>query len=100
MGRAFNLLHLASAGKIDIFPLGRDAFHHSELARSAEQDWAVPGQASIRLRVASAEDTVLSWEWLREWTWTGPVCGSGRHGSAWRNCSTGVFLEVGSIFPG
>jgi len=60
MGRAFNLLHLASASKIDIFPLGHDEFHRSELARAAEQEWVVSGQGSIRLRVASAEDTVLS----------------------------------------
>jgi len=60
MGRAFNLLHLTSASKIDVFPLGRDEFHRSELARAAEQEWAIPGQVSIRLRVASAEDTVLS----------------------------------------
>jgi len=60
IGRAFNLLHLATAGKIDIFPIGRDEFHQSELARSAEQEWVVPGQGAIRLPVASAEDTVLS----------------------------------------
>jgi hypothetical protein len=56
----FNLLHLATAAKIDIFPLGRDEFHRSELTRATEQEWTLPGQGSIRLRVASAEDTVLS----------------------------------------
>ena len=59
-GRAFNLVHLASASKIDVFPIGQDDFHRSELERSAEAEWAIPGQEPIRLRVASAEDTVLS----------------------------------------
>ena len=64
LGRAFNLIHLASAGKIDIFPLGQDEFSRSELARSVEADWAVPGavpgESATRLVVASPEDTVLS----------------------------------------
>jgi hypothetical protein len=119
MGRAFNLLHLASASKIDVFPLGRDEFHRSELARAAEQEWVVPGQGSIRLRVASAEDTVLSklrwykmggmvsdrqwsdilgvasradldWSYLREW--------APRTGVA--ELLERVFLEARSILPG
>jgi hypothetical protein len=60
LGLAFNLLHIASASKIDVFPLGTDEFHRSELARSIASEWVIPGQSSIGLRVASAEDTVLS----------------------------------------
>jgi hypothetical protein len=59
-GRAFNLIHLASAYKIDIFPLGHDAFHASELSRARAEDWTIPNAATVRLPVASAEDTVLS----------------------------------------
>jgi hypothetical protein len=59
-GRAFNLIHLASAGKIDVFPAGSNPFHTSELERSVVADWVVPGMAAIRLPVQSAEDTVLS----------------------------------------
>jgi hypothetical protein len=60
IGRAFNLLHLASASKIDVFPIGSDPFHASELARAAEREWVTPDGRAITLQVASAEDTVLS----------------------------------------
>jgi hypothetical protein len=59
-GRAFNLIHLATAYKIDLFPLGQDPFNASEMARAQVQDWSVPGADPIRLPVASAEDTILS----------------------------------------
>jgi hypothetical protein len=59
-GRAFNLIHLSTAYKIDLFPLAKDAFHTSEMARAQVQDWSVPGANPIRLPVASAEDTILS----------------------------------------
>ncbi len=59
-GRGFNMMHLATASKIDIFPVGRDSFHRSELARASEEIWTIPGADSIRLVVASAEDTVRS----------------------------------------
>jgi hypothetical protein len=58
--RAFNLIHLASASKIDIFPMSQSEFHRSEMARSSEEDWVVPGEGTVRLPVASAEDTILS----------------------------------------
>lgn len=57
-GRA--LIHLATAYKIDLFPLGESAFHASELSRAEIRDWPVPDASPIRLPVASAEDTVLS----------------------------------------
>jgi hypothetical protein len=63
LGRAFNLIHLASASKIDIFPMSGSEFHRSEMSRSSEEDWVVPGEggeSTIRLPVASAEDTILS----------------------------------------
>lgn len=63
LGRAFNLIHLASASKIDIFPMSQSEFHRSEMSRASEEDWVVPGEGgetTIRLPVASAEDTILS----------------------------------------
>jgi hypothetical protein len=60
LGRAFNLIHLATASKIEVFPMSRSDFHRSELARSAEKEWVVPGGGRVRLPVASAEDTILS----------------------------------------
>jgi hypothetical protein len=59
LGRAFNVLHLQSASKIDVFPVGSVEFHHSEMNRATLRDWTVPGCLGIRLPVASAEDTVL-----------------------------------------
>jgi hypothetical protein len=55
-GRAFNLIHLGSSHKIDVFPLGADpysqeAFARRQLSKTAE---------SIECSVATAEDTILS----------------------------------------
>jgi hypothetical protein len=60
LGRAFNLIHLATASKIDIFPMTQSEFHLSEMSRSAEEGWIIPGEGTVRLPVASAEDTILS----------------------------------------
>lgn len=60
VGRAFNLIHLGSAAKIDIFPMRENEFQRSEMSRSAREEWVIPGEASVRLPVASAEDTILS----------------------------------------
>lgn len=65
-GRAFNLIHLRKAYKFDLFPL-TSAFHANEMARSNEQEWRIPEESAVRLRVASAEDTVLSkLAWYRD----------------------------------
>src|SRR5579863_577846 len=58
-GRAFNAIHFATGFKIDIFPLGKDAFHAGELARSEKRVWEVDPTGSVELQVSSAEDTVL-----------------------------------------
>lgn len=58
-GRSFNLIHLASGFKIDIFPLQKDEFHAGEMARSETRLWEVSATDSVRIQVASAEDTVL-----------------------------------------
>jgi hypothetical protein len=58
-GRAFNAIHFATGFKVDIFPLGKDAFHAGEMARSERRVWEVDSTGSVELRVASAEDTIL-----------------------------------------
>jgi hypothetical protein len=60
LGRAFNLIHLATASKIDVFPMQQSEFHFSEMSRSSEEEWVIPGEGTLRLPVASAEDTILS----------------------------------------
>ena len=59
-GRSFNLIHLSSGFKIDIYPLPPDAFHRSEMARSAQHTWILDAAHSVQLPVASAEDALLS----------------------------------------
>jgi hypothetical protein len=58
-GRAFNAIHFATGFKIDIFPLGKDAFHAGELARSEKRVWEVDLTGRVELQVSSAEDTIL-----------------------------------------
>jgi len=58
-GRSFNVIHLASAYKFDIFPVGGDAFRASEMRRRQLQKAAAFGE-DIELYFATAEDTILS----------------------------------------
>jgi hypothetical protein len=59
-GRSFNLIHLASAYKFDLFPAGNDTFSRSELARREFMADRVAGLESIEILVASPEDTILA----------------------------------------
>ncbi len=63
---SFNVLHLASGVKVDIFCRGNSAFDLSEFARASST--TIYGEGSeIRLRVKSAEDTILrKLLWFRE----------------------------------
>jgi hypothetical protein len=54
MGRAFNVIHLRSAYKFDIFPAGEDRFIHSQLTRRRYTTTRVPGLENIEFPVASA----------------------------------------------
>ena len=59
LGRSFNLIHLATSYKFDIFPLKMDEFHKLQFARRQPKDLTragLPGSGSF---VASAEDTIL-----------------------------------------
>jgi hypothetical protein len=59
-GRAFNLIHSKAALKFDIFPVGQDAFGHSELRRRHFAVTTIPGLEHIEFPVASPEDSILS----------------------------------------
>jgi len=59
-GRSFNLIHLASAHKLDFFPIGNDAFGRSELARRRLTAGTITGLENIEFPVASPEDTILA----------------------------------------
>lgn len=59
-GRSFNVIHLASAHKFDLFPAGADAFNRSELARREFTAGSVTGLENIEFPVATPEDTVLA----------------------------------------
>ena len=59
-GRAFNVIHVKTAYKFDIFPAGEDRFMHSQLARRRYTTTSVPGLENVEFPVASAEDTILA----------------------------------------
>ena len=59
-GRAFNVIHLKSAYKFDIFPAAADQFVRSQLARRRYTTMTVPGLEYVEFPVASAEDTILA----------------------------------------
>jgi hypothetical protein len=54
---SFNIVHLKTAIKVDIFVLGSEPLSLQEMAR--RQVLPVPGAPATTLHVASAEDTVL-----------------------------------------
>lgn len=63
-GRSFNLIHIPTAQKIDIFPADTE-FHESQLQRATAVS-VFPGETQLVLPVASAEDTVLAkLQWYR-----------------------------------
>ena len=57
-GRSFNLIHLVSSYKFDIFPLLSDAFQKSQFSRRQIGD-IVLGNETLAVPVATAEDTLL-----------------------------------------
>jgi hypothetical protein len=64
-GRSFNLIHLRTSFKFDIFPL-LGPFHESEMLRKEMVDGAKAGLDGIAIPTASAEDTILSkLSWFR-----------------------------------
>jgi hypothetical protein len=59
-GRAFNVVHFASAYKIDIFPVKHDLYSQAAFARRAFRELRSLGPEPVECAVATAEDTVLS----------------------------------------
>jgi hypothetical protein len=57
-GYPFNVIHIPSGQKFDIFPAGEE-FHQSELSRATPVSFDVPGR-TIRCPVATAEDILLA----------------------------------------
>ena len=63
-GRGFNLIHMTTASKFDIFPASSD-FHESQLRRAKPTQLRIDGANSCP--VATAEDILLSkLAWYRE----------------------------------
>ena len=66
-GRSFNLIHLATSYKIDIFPLGRDEYSREAFQRRRYAQTAAPGEEPVECALASLEDVVLSkLRWYKE----------------------------------
>jgi hypothetical protein len=59
-GRSFNIIHIASSYKFDIFPLPDDPYYRTQIERSEPKDIAFDVGVTVRCPVATAEDTVLS----------------------------------------
>jgi hypothetical protein len=65
-GRSFNLIHLPTTFKIDVFPLRSDAYSQASFARRRYEQSLSFGPEPIECAVASAEDTILrKLEWYR-----------------------------------
>jgi len=65
-GRAANVIHLATAWKFDLFPLGSDAYSQAAFARRAYREVRPDGRDTIECAMASAEDIILrKLEWYR-----------------------------------
>jgi hypothetical protein len=58
--RPFNVIHLASGYKFDIFPAAGNPYFEMQIARSKFQDVALGDGASVRCSLATAEDTLLA----------------------------------------
>jgi hypothetical protein len=55
---SFNVIHLPTMFKADVFILKNDAWSHEEMARARTQDLEVP-DGKVAVRFASPEDTLL-----------------------------------------
>jgi hypothetical protein len=58
-GRAFNVIHIATACKFDVFPLADDPYSAEQLARRVSLVTSALG-APLTLPLSSAEDTLLA----------------------------------------
>ena len=64
-GRAFNVIHIPSGHKFDLFP-SRSSFHLAELERATIRSLRIPG-GTVSCFVATAEDMILAkLQWYRD----------------------------------
>lgn len=67
LGRAFNVIHLASSYKIDVFPLSGDEYSQEAFNRRRPSRTEAFGNEPVDCFIASAEDTVLNkLRWYRQ----------------------------------
>lgn len=59
-GRGFNIIHVATSYKFDIFPVGNDPFYQSQFERRTPKQISLGGESVLEAEVATAEDTVLA----------------------------------------
>jgi hypothetical protein len=65
-GRSFNVIHLASVHKFDLFPLTADAYQQRQFARR-QYVWTVLPGGPIEMAAATPEDVILSkLRWFRQ----------------------------------
>jgi hypothetical protein len=65
-GLSFNVIHVASAYKFDLFPLRKDEYGRAEFERRHFAGIRIFGPEPIECAVATAEDTILrKLEWYR-----------------------------------
>ncbi len=84
----FNLIHLATMTKVDVFVRWRDAFAQSQFAR--RQKKSVGQSAPVELFFASAEDVVLAkLDWYRK--------GGGVSDRQWRDLLGVLKVQAGTI---
>jgi len=58
-GRSFNVIHIPSTTKFDVFPLRSDPYHQSEFGRRRIEKVDLGGAEKVPVPVATAEDTLL-----------------------------------------
>lgn len=60
IGRPFNVIHMKSGYKFDIFPVGQDLFLQCEIARRRYATTTIAGLENIQFPVSSPEDIILA----------------------------------------
>ncbi|HYL35453.1 MAG TPA: hypothetical protein VEV17_06040 [Bryobacteraceae bacterium] len=58
-GRPFNVIHLGSSSKVDIFPAS-DAFTNAQVERARVEEIVLGAGEAVKCRVATPEDTILA----------------------------------------